>query len=425
MIPQEDPFSSVRIKKSQKMQEAKVEPIQQESDDIFKSVRMKKEPEESFFDNILRGGTRTASRVAETFLGIPGDVSDIIQSGVLSGLETLVGFPAPDEAHEKMKGYRPPTSQELQSASEFGTKGYTKPQNENEKEFDEFTKTVASLLGPIKFRKALGLATLGTGVGKGLEVLGFDEPVSDAAKFGTIFTLSMFNPKGVQNLYSGLYDKVKKSIPNKIVNVKGFETRLNSIERNLKKGVSTTTKNAVLKPIEELKLKIKDGKMSAEDLITARFDLNELMGDPELLKRGKNSFPLVTRALNKAIKESPDLSKKIKDNFIAADEAYGAFQQSKKASNFIKKSLPSKPLKSILFTEGIQALAFPESVLPTAAGIAGTYGALKIHELLSRINANPTMRKYYLEMLKSASEENKISTLKFIHKLDEELEKKD
>ena len=55
-------------------------------------------------------------------------------------------------------------------------------------------------------------------------------------------------------------DKVKNAVPGTQVNVKGLETRLNSLQKDLNKGLSTTTKNAVLKPIEELKSKIKDGK---------------------------------------------------------------------------------------------------------------------------------------------------------------------
>jgi hypothetical protein len=424
MISQDDPFSSVRIKKKSSASPAKE--IQSAlNQDPFSSVRMIKEPEESTIDKILRGGSRQASRAVETLAGIPGEIGDIVQSGVLSGLESLVGIPSSNEAKEKMKGYRPPTSQELQNVSEKASKGYLSPKNETEEGIDEFTKTVTSLLGPMKFRKALALASIGTGVQKGLKTLGFDEPIQDLGKFGSIFTLSMFNPKGVQKLYSGLYDKVKNSVPGIDLDVKSLETRLNTIERHLKKGVATTTKNAVLKPVEELKSKIKNGKISAEDLIQARFDVNELMGDPELLKRGKNAFPLVTSAINKTIKQSPNLPSQIKKDFIAADEAYGAFQQSKKASNFIKKNLPDKPLKSALFGAALEALTYPEAIVPTGAAIIAGGAGIKFYELIKRVNANPTMRKYYLEMLKAASNENKTATLKFVHKLDKELENQD
>lgn len=424
MISQEDPFASVRIKKPSSSIAKNIETSSENSQDPFASVRMKKEPQESVLSNILRGGSRQASRAVETLAGIPGEIGDIVQSGVLSGLENLVGIPSSNEAKEKMKGYRPPTSQELQNVSEKVSGGYLKPQSENEKEIDEFTKTVTSLLGPMKFRKALGLATVGSGVSKGLKTLGFDEPVQDLGKFGSMFTLSMFNPKGVQNLYTGLYDKVKKGMLGRQVNAADLETRLNTIERHLSKGIPTTTKNAVLKPIEDLKKKIINGQILDEDLIQARFDINELMGDPELLKRGKNAFPLVTRAINKTIQSTPNLPSQLKNNLKQADEAFGAFQQSKKASNFIKKHLPEKPLKSALFGTALEAIAYPEAIVPTVGAVVAGTGAIKIYELLNRINANPTMRKYYLEMIKSASNENRTSTLKFLHKLDNELEKK-
>lgn len=425
MMPSEDPFSSVRISKLSKPFQSQTIQNKEKLNDPFQSVRMIKESEESVLSTILRGGTRTASRAVETLAGVPGDLGSIIQSGVLSGLEKIVGIPASSEAHEKMRGYRPPTSQELQSLSEDVSKGYTKPQSDKEREVDEFTKTVSSLLGPIKFRRALGLAAAGTGVGKGLEVLGFDEPIKDAGKFGTIFALSMFNPQGVQNLYKGLYDKVHNNIPNMKINVTPLETRLSSIERNLQKGVSTTTKQAVLKPIQELKSKIQNGEISAEDLIRSRFDLNELMGDPELLKRGKNAFPLVVSAVNKAIKGSHQLGKVLKRNLSEADEAFGAYKQSRKASDFIKESLNGKPLKHALLATGIEALTYPEAIIPSAGALIAGGGVIKFYELMNRINANPTMRKYYAEMIKSAVNENKVSLIKFTKKLDEEFFKED
>src|SRR5260221_2493870 len=426
MIPQEDPFASVRIRKSTVPPSQKIESIpEKKSQDPFAAVRMKKEPEESILSTIIRGGSRQAARAVETLAGIPGEIGDIIQSGVLSGLENLVGIPASNEAKEKMKGYRPPTSQELQQVSEKVSQGYLKPQSEKEKEVDEFTKTVTGLLGPIKFRKALTLATTGTGIAKGLEYLGFDEPIQNLGKFGSIFTLGMINPRGVQNLYTTLYDKVKNAAPGIPVNAKNLDIRTGTIMKNLEKGLSTPTKEAVLKPIRELRDKIKDGFINADDLIQARFDINELMGDPELLKKGKNAFPLVTRAINRAIKNAPDIPVQIKKDFTAADEAFSAFQQSKKASNFIKKILPEKPLKSAILGAGLEAIAYPEAILPTGAAIVGGIGITKAYELLSRINANPTMRKYYLGLIKSSVNENKTATLKFIHSLDKELSKED
>jgi hypothetical protein len=103
----QDPFASVRIKKQEKIslpkdngntipnpqeteipqrENTSIEPIQNEqNEDPFESVRLKQPNPESWFETSVRGLARTGSRVLENIIGIPGDIQDLIQSGVLSG----------------------------------------------------------------------------------------------------------------------------------------------------------------------------------------------------------------------------------------------------------------------------------------------------------------------------------------------------
>src|SRR6185369_2387056 len=122
-----DPFAASRIgNKSQRqsfVQENTQQP-QQEQEDPFAAARIKKV---EGFPMLYEGGrhiARTASRVAETIGGIPGDVEDFIQSGIFAGLDKITGQNLSQElSKEQKKQAHLPTTHELQEFSEEKTGG--------------------------------------------------------------------------------------------------------------------------------------------------------------------------------------------------------------------------------------------------------------------------------------------------------------
>jgi len=386
-----------------------------------KAQPQEKKEERGMLKEAGRHVSRAASRVAETLGGIPGDIvklAETVSEKLPKSPEWLSGKPnfIQEKGKELLK--KIPGSEYIREFTKDYFEGFTEPQNEYEKIGDEVIQDIASLVGPGKFKKSLYVSLGANAVKQGSKALGFDEGKQNIGKLGTMFALSMINPKGVQNIYNNKYDILKKTTPNIDLQVPNLERELTSLEDILRKGVSVPTKTAVLKPIEELKGKIKNGTIPAEELVQARFDINNLMGDPELLKYGKHQFPKLSKAINKSIQESPQLGKDFKKNFISADEAYSALHQSKKASRFLNKL---HPVKSSVVAAMIEGIHFPEAIPLTAAGLGAGFSIVKAYELMQRVNANPTMRKYYVNMIKSALDENKVATLRNFNALEKKL----
>lgn len=425
MMEQErDPFSSYRLSsKSQPQKPA----TQENSEDQFSAYKIKKPEESSFASEIPRHAARIASRVAETIGGIPGDIQDLLQAGALAGLEKVSGREVSPENRKKAKELSGnlPSSSELQEFSEKKTKGLTKAKNPTEELIDDYTKTVSSLLGPLKFRKALGVAALGIGAKKGTEILGLGEGAQEASKLGTMIIASMFNPKGVKQLTSNYYNQAFKLAPEGVyVSSKPLESKLNILRKKLKEGIEAPSEKAVLDDLEKVAEKIQGGKVEVRQMMAANRSINERMGDPALLARGKSLYPELKKAVNDSIKlyKNPEFLKAWK----SSNEAFSGVKESQKLSNFIQKHLGNMPIKHALFASAAEAAAgYPEAIVPTLAASSAAFAGIKGIELTKRIMANPTLRKYYQQMLFNASKENAVAMTKAAEKLQEGLEKQE
>lgn len=376
--------------------------------------------EESKGEAALRHTARSGARAGETLLGMPGEM---FQAGKLLPEAPKIFQREPNLIQKKGKELleKLPSSEDVRNFTKSFFGDYTEPQNELEKMGDEFVEDVTRLLAPGgKVKNALYVATGGTIVKKGLESLGFSEKTQDLGKLGTMFTLSMINPKGIQNLYEQKYSEARKALPNVELNAKNLEGTLVGLEKKLQQGItSEPTTKRVLNVVEELKGKIKNGKINSQELWTSKKALNKIAGDPELFEFSEHYFPKISKRMNYILKKSPELPKDFKKALMEGDQAYGSLYQSKKASRFLGKLHPGKSIAGIIAGTALHA---PE-YLPAAAGIATTgTGIVKGYELMQRINSNPTMRKYYLNMIKAASEENAVNAMHYMRKLEKEID---
>lgn len=418
MSAQSDPFAQYRIKKPQVESKQDI-PVQK---DQFSQYRIKKAEGFPFLAEAGRHTARTASRIAETIGGIPGDISSLIQSGVFAGLENLVGIPTSEKAREKVKEQRLPSSEELQKTSEKITGGLTKAQGGIEKTIDEFVKTASSLVGPMKFRKALGVG-LGSEIAKkGLEVSGFGKGAQESGKLGTMFMLSMINPKGALKYAASQYDKASQLSKGASIIAKDLESNLTNLRNDLQQGVTTAAKNVVLKPTEELLTKIQNGKIPVQELTAAKRDINTLMGDPALLKRERNLLKVLAQNVDKAIKPYEKINPAFGKAYRPANEIYGAVMQGNKASNFVKKVLGAKSILGATIAE--TALGHPEYILPTAGAAAAAVGSAKTVDFITRLAKSKELQKFYKKALVSAAKED-ASALRLYEKEIEDILKKD
>lgn len=427
MTIQNDPFSSVRIS-SKKTQE----PIQQEqqfleqtiqqenqSEDPFASVRLKKMESHPEIFETGRHATRIGSRIAETIGGIPGDVGSLIQSGVFAGLEKLTGIPATEEAREKAKGYRAPTSKELKKMSIEATGGYTKPQSKAEEIGDELAETVASLVGPMKFRKVLGVSIGSQAAKEGIKLLGGGETSQEAGKLGTMFLLSMLNPGGALKYAESQYDKADILSKGASISAKNLENNLYNLRSDLQKGVSTSNKSSVLKPIEEILPKIKNGKIRVDELTSAKRDINNLMGEPSTLTGARKLLNGLGKEIDNAIKPYEKINPQFGKVYRPANEIYGAVKQGNKASNFIKKTLGAKSVLGAAIAE--TALGHPEYIIPTIATALGSLGAAKTVDFMTRVAKSKELQKFYSKAITAALAEDASALRLYEDKIEEYL----
>ena len=419
-----DPFSAYRVNKPQEPVFQETPSIKMDSEDPFSQFRMKDSEisEESWPQYLKRNATRLGSRVIETIGGIPGEVEQIgnlIQSGTFDFLEKI--GPKSKVPREELVKRRLPTSSELKEKSIELTGGYTAPKDEPEKMADEFASTVSSLLGPMKFRKALGIAALGTAARKGTEVLGLGETSQEAAKLGTMLVSSMINPKGVKQLYTNLYNEAENLVPQGTsVPSKKMEENLYKLRDKLSAGIEAPSEKAVIDDIDRVLAKVKDGRVQVNEMMATNRSINEKMGDPELLKRGKNLYPQLKKEINNVINsyDKPDFLKA----WNGANESFGALHESQKISRFIQKNIGNKPVAGTIIA-GLAETAggHPEFVLPTiGASIVGA-GAVKGIELMKRIISSPILRKYYGEVILNASKENSRAMISSYEKLENEI----
>lgn len=421
MNPQNDPFAAVRVKARQPVSEPEVNNSQVSEKDPFDAVRIKKSEQFPGIYETGRHAARLGSRIAETIGGIPGDISSLLKSGLVYGLEKLGKKITPEQNEELEKLRKFPTSSELKKFSEEKTKGFTSAQNETEKFGDEVAETIASLLGPMKFRKALGVGLVSNLAKEGIKLGGLGEGAQEAGKLGTMFLATMYNPKGALNYASSQYEKANQLSKGASINSVPLETSMVNLVNSLKQGVTTPAKNAVIKPAEEIIQKAKGGKILVQDLTAAKRDLNTLIKDPILLQREKKLLKNIGHEIDKAIRPYEKLNPAFSKAYRPANEIYGAVMQGSKASEFIKKTLGMKSFLGTLVGEAL--LGHPELILPTASAAGGAFGAAKTFDFFTRLAKSPELQKFYGKAMVAAAKEDSAALRLYAEKIENELNK--
>lgn len=415
---QQDPFAAYRINKAPQETKQISQESQQTGEDPFSQYRIKKADERSGLYEVGRHAARIGSRIAETIGGIPGDVSSLIQSGLITGLNKLGVKPLSEEQEALYRKQRTPTTAELKEFSQEKTKGLTKPQNEAEKFGDEVAQTAASLIGPMKFRRALGVA-MGSELAKeGTKVLGLSEGPQEAAKLGTMFMLTALNPGGAMKYASQQYQKANELAKGVSIGVPSLTNNLGNMLQELGKGIPTAPKNVVIKSIEDTLAKVKDGKMLVQDLTAAKRDLNTIMKDPSLLTREKKLLKGVSKEVDNAIKPYERINPEFTKAYRPANEIYGAVMQGTKAYDFIRKGLGTKSFLSTILGEAV--LGHPEYMLPTASAAVGVLGSAKTADFFMRLTKSPQLQKYYTKTLAAAASEDLPALRIYAEKLEDE-----
>lgn len=385
-------------------------------------------PKESKKSEIPRHLLRSASRIAESSGGVIGDIQQLPLKLAASGIEKITESEKPRKFIESFR--RMPTSEEIRdlSSSIFGEK--INPQNEKEKLADNIISDAAVMAFPFK-GKIPFLYSMGTAVGSnlaefGAKKFGASQGVQNAVKMGTLFLGGLAAQPTIKKFWKNQYNLAEESIPKDAkVNTFGLLRKLDKHQDKLK-GIPSESRKKALGIIRALRKKVSRGEANPKVLIDEKKALNEIRSGLYDKFRGKE-LKRTLREVNKIaepIDEVLEAYGKKNPTFwkhqTNANEAFGAFQQSKKSSNWVRSILPIKkiPKAALLIAEAIWK---PSHLLVSAPA----YSVYKLSEVLARAFRNPTTKKFYKEMIVNAVKENKGAFLQNLNKLTKSIKKND
>jgi hypothetical protein len=391
---------------------------------------------ESLSEAALRHGARSASRVAETVAGAPGDIVNAPTAAVKYITEKIAGK-IPEslknaiEIVNTVSPIKLPTSGELKEKAETLSHGYLQAKGKGEELSDAIISDFASLAlpakGKIPFVKSAAIAVGSNLAGKGVELLGGGENAQTATKIASTIILSAINPKGAEKYAGKLYKDAEGLLPaNATVNAKNLLAKLDNLSADLHKGGTAPYKAPIIKKVEEIVDKVKSGSIKVDELAEFKRDLNQSRGalyleqnlDRNGRRMAKRNFDKASNIVNETLNEYGQTNQPWSEKFRSADQAYGAIAQSKKVSSVIGKYVKQHPKESIGLLAAEAFLA--PGTLPYAIG---AYGGLKAGELIARISKSPILREYYQGVLEAAIKDDTAALGKYLNKLDAGLKK--
>lgn len=387
-----------------------------------------KEPEqESQGGSALRNVARSTARATESVLGLPGDIA----SGVLGltnlGISKLTGSQSPLPSSLPI-----PTSE---TVKEYVTKpiekkllpeGYLEPKGEYEELSDAFVGDVASLLVPLKtkipFQKSLLKAGAIAGAGNlasfGAKKLGVGEKGQAGVKIGTMLATSLIGPKSVKNYMNGLYDNAENLVAEKAkVSAEAIKPNLKKLNKILDLGIMTPTKEKVAKAVSGIESKISRGKIAVKEAIELKRNINELAYSKEA-KGIEKLLPTLTEDLNKTIAKYGVKNPEFFSNWTQAEDIYKGLNTHSKTSKFLQKAFSNEKL----IGTGATAVLTGANLPFTAKALLGGLTAKESLKFAESLKNSSAIRNYYLKTINAAAKENLPLSLKYIGKLNSELD---
>jgi len=377
--------------------------------------------------------TRSASRIAETIVGFPGNV---INTAKFLGnlLPEPPSFLKKSETFTQKYGKKAlemiPTSDDLKKSSQdyFGL--WTTPLNEKEKVSDEVVETFTNLMIPLGQQQTWLRSISAAAGGVFAKVLskeyGAPEWLQESIKFGTTIGISVFNPGGAKEYSSNLYKLADQAIPDTVsVPGKNLLGSLGNLRTNLAKGGGEMEKNSalVIKWVDKIsdhinqnagRLNIKEGQAFAKNI-------NSVMGDWETLERAKKLFPVIQKEVRNTMQQVESTFPEYWKLYKNADEAFGAVAQGSQISKRVEDAVKKSPLKSEL---GILMSSAAYDPRLTAGYVAGR-ALMEATDILSQYARSKVLRGYYNKMLMQGLNNNKTALLSTVKKIDKQAQKEE
>lgn len=389
------------------------------------------EEKETLTSQVARGTARTASRIGEQIAGAPGDIFSLVNEYIAKPATEYITGEKGVPYEETQLGKLLLTTQEHKRRTQKSFGEVVKPKNDVEKFIDNVVQdaTAIAIPGPKgnigkNIFSSLAKATGANLVGEEIKDLTKDEQKSAYGKMGTLFLLSMVDKpraaESVAKLYSPLQEKVQKLSP---VSAETLENNLTNLKNKMLKGTQAPSEQFVINEVDAVLSKIKDGKISPEELWATKRSLNEKLskvlfdipnkGDQQ---RARKLAKGITYELKETLSETKKQDPKFYKDLQRADKAFETISKSNFVANYIEENLRYTPMTSNLlhiFGPNVGG-GFATAVLP--------YQTMKI---LYRVSKSPELSRHYLKALSAAGMEDAAILNREMKKLDQGLEKQE
>jgi len=389
----------------------------------------------SFLSEVGRQTGRTTLRAAETAAGLPGDILSLINDYISGPLTSKITGKETIPYEELGIAKALPTSQQLRKGHEkqFGEK--IKPENKIEELGDELIETVTSIFSPgaaIKrgagLLKGLGSATLkGIGAITAKEVvknLTADEKKGSYAKLGALTLLSFIDKKGAAKAIGEGYEPLSQRVTQlNPVNANFLENNLNSLKSKMLKGTQAPSEKFIIDEVDAVLQKIKNGKISPEELWASKRSLNEkmtnlLFSTPE--KAAQQRARKLSQVISHDLDDTLALTKSQDPKFFKDLKAWNHAYKTVADSNFIARWAEKNINLAGVSPHVAMLYGIPIAKTVGAAAIPYTTG-----KIVYRIMKDPKLAKHYMGSLAAATAEDASTFNKELRILDKEIKKKE
>ena len=382
--------------------------------------------------NVARTGVNVASTAANlptNILGALGTVGNLVGSG-LNKLRDIGG------TTEERIGRIP--TEKIPNISEYTVEplakallpeGYTQPQTPKEERWDELTSDITSLMLPIKglttgmkLGRAAGIAGAGGLAKWAAHEAGAGEGTQTGVKLGTMLGMSLLGPTRMKDYMTKQYELAESAIP-KSANVPSdqIEKSFEGIEKVLSKGSMTPSKKFMADRINEVRSKIKDGKIPVDEAWEFKRNMNEYMSDITSPYGIQKKLPTITKGLNETLQKYGHENKAFGKAFNEAEDFYRGMNNLTPAAKFLKKHVNNEKIGKV--TAGMLM-----GYLPPAVGaklIGAGLAAKQSSAMFSMVKNSPAIRRYYGNLMQAALRENVPQFTKNLKQLDTQISKED
>lgn len=416
--PQKQPYQEVQEKFPE------LAPQEGYQQDIEKPWESLSKAPETGFEQAGRVGAQLTQRALEGTFGIPGNLEKLGRS-FLNMAETKKPYMDEDwrkaEPLVSEKSFFP-TSGEIREHVKQTTGGRYEPKN-------DFERIAGNVVGDWIFRPGGGWMKTATALGAEAAkeitgALGGSENAKALVDIGTSFAISRFNAPTIRNYWNRQYDLASGAIPrNAVVSATRIQPTLDAVRQRVLDGGWADWKAPVITQIEALERNIQNGAVSVRSIDQAVKDLNRQIYTGNLPGQAIRNLQTLAQGGRRLLRQYGQDNPRFLEHWRNANSAYAGWAANRAASDFMQRHVQkltagagSSALMSLMI-KGADVTA------KTIGVIASTYGITKAGEFTARVFANPVTRRYYMNTMRAALQENAPQMINNFTKLDAELKK--